>query len=191
MTLDTVIVIASIMAATVSLVVTLVVVVKGRRNIRLRITEEQRTNQRRGLILLIGPQKGASPSTIEYHLPVLQHCWLIGTHQSLITAEQLAHSYPSVVCHWGEGPYLVNPDEITSTYKSVSHILEIERQKAGIEISEVIADITGGLKPMTAGLTLACIDHKCNMQYMKAPRDASGIIVPGGTPVPIKIDVAF
>jgi hypothetical protein len=103
----------------------------------------------------------------------------------------LRGAYPTVVFHWDPTVYLIDPDEITSTYALVSRILDEEVPGAGLQTAKVIADITGGTKPMTAGLTLACIDHKCNMQYMKTPRNEAGQPVHGATPVPIKIDATF
>jgi hypothetical protein len=191
MTLETLIVVASVIATTISLTVTVAVLLRLRRRPQLRIREELRPNRRRGLVLLIGPLKGASSAAIEYHLPVLQHCWLVGTKESSHTAQQLANSYSNITFHWQEDIYLVDPDLLTSTYSSVSHILDIERPRMGIEFSEVIADVTGGLKPMTAGLTAACVERQCNMQYMKAPRDENGAIISGGVPEPIRIDISF
>jgi hypothetical protein len=77
----------------------------------------------------------------------------------------------------------------------VVKILEVEAVKAGLKPNEIIADITGGVKPMTAGMTLACVARNRNMQYMKVPRDKTGQVIPGVTPepirVPIRIDTAF
>lgn len=160
---------------------------------RVGIREEQQPGKRAGLVVLLGPTEASAPAAIEYHLPALQHCWLIATPQALKTAAALAERYHTRIrhVHWGEPRYLVDPDQIQSTYNLVVRIFDEEAVAAGLETGAVIADITGGMKPMTAGMALACLARNREMQYMKAPRDPSGQIVEGAEPVPIRIDATF
>jgi hypothetical protein len=190
MILETIVFAVAFMAMAVSIISTLIAL-KSRSKIKIHIKEEYKPDKRTGLLLLIGPAKGAAPAAIEYHRPKLRHCWLIGTKDSLPTVQQLIKIYQEITFYWGKPDYLVDPDEIRNTYEVVSRVFDIEVSKAGLRNSDVIADITGGLKPMTAGMVLACVDHKCNMQYMKAPRNEAGEVIYGGIHVPIKIDTTL
>lgn len=156
------------------------------------IKEEHKPGKRAGLILLVGPTEAAVPHAIEYHLPVLQHCWLIATSESLKTAAIIAERYGNRVrVYHGSPGYLVDPDEMKSTYNMVVNILDQATAEARLSITDLIADMTGGLKPMTAGMALACLARNATMQYMKAPRDASGQVIAGAIPEPIRIDTTF
>ena len=77
------------------------------------------------------------------------------------------------------------------TYTQVLRIYEEELPQRGLKAEEIIADITGGQKPMTAGMALACLAKNLDMQYMKARRNEQGepdLTVP---PEPVKIDTTF
>jgi len=54
-----------------------------------------------------------------------------------------------------------------------------------------VADISGGTKPMAAGMALACLARNRDMQFMKRPRDTSGHETPATTAEPIRIDTTF
>ena len=157
------------------------------------IREELKPNPRKGLIVLVGPTEASAPASIDYHLPALQFCWLIATVESLKTATKLYDDYrekaPQI--YWGAPNYVVDPDQIQSTYDMVVKILEVEAVNAGIKSSDLIADMTGGTKPMTTGMGLACLARNLDMEYMKAPRDSAGQIIRGAKAEPIRIDTTF
>ena len=182
--------IISAAAAIASVVSVLLTLIKVRRRIRISVEEGLKPEKTAGLILLIGPSMGSAPTSIEYHLPVLRHCWLVGTKDCSSTAKNLREKYQEVDFYWDEANW-VNLDEIKSTYDVISRIIEEESAKVGLNKDDIIADITGGVKPMTAGMTLACASYQYNMQYMKAPRSESGAIISGGISEPIKIDTTF
>jgi hypothetical protein len=160
---------------------------------RVEIAEALKPGPRAGLIVLVGPTPAAAPASIEYHLPALRHCWLIATGDSLKTAAELYDQYRDRVphIHWGQPNYAVDPDQMASTYKLVVRILDEEAVEAGLQRGDVIADITGGTKPMTSGVAIACLARDRDMQYMKAPRDAAGQVIEGAVAEPVKIDTAF
>jgi hypothetical protein len=151
---------------------------------QLTVREEDRPEQALGLILLIGIYKSSAPSAIEYHLPKLRYCWLMTSSEGVKTAQALARSYPNVEFYWGDN-YIISQDDVISSYRVSSNILNRDLSKIGLEKASLMADITGGTKPMTAGLVLACSQNKLSMQYMKSPRDSKGEIV--GDPLPIKV----
>jgi len=157
------------------------------------IKEEHKPDKCAGLILLLGPSEAAAPVALDYHLPVLRHCWMIATTASLKTAATLAERYRTrgIQVYWGEPNYVVDPDQLQSTYDLIIRIVEMEAMQAGLQPHEIIADITGGMKPMTAGMALACLARHRNMQYIKAPRDEAGQPLEGAPAEPIRIDTAF
>lgn len=157
------------------------------------IKEEYKPDKCAGLILLLGPSEAAAPIALDYHLPRLKHCWMITTTASLKTAALLAERYRArnVTVYWGEPNYVVDPDQLQSTYDLVIRIIEVEAVQAGLKPHEMIADITGGMKPMSAGMALACLARNRNMQYIKSLRDAAGQPMEGVPAEPIRIDTAF
>ncbi|MFQ5861458.1 MAG: hypothetical protein ACE5IG_07930 [Dehalococcoidia bacterium] len=159
---------------------------------RVGISEEMKPKPRRGLILLVSPHIGTARHAIEYHLGTLQACWLVASPDSLKVAEQLHDKYRDRIPYiaYGTG-YTVEADEVEDTYTQVLRIYEQELPQRGLKAEEVIADITGGQKPMTAGMALACLAKNLDMQYMKARRNERGEPDRSVPPEPVKIDTTF
>jgi hypothetical protein len=116
---------------------------------------------------------------------------MIASSGALETIKKLTDKYRDKITniYHGEPNYLVDPDLIKSTYDKLIHIIDVEAPGQGLARNQLIADITGGMKPMTAGMALACLARNLDMQYMKSPRDTIGEVI--GKPVPIKIDTEF
>jgi len=51
-------------------------------------------------------------------------------------------------------------------YHLVRSVFETRAKEVGLEREQVIADMTGGTKPMTAGMVLACTDLKMALQHV-------------------------
>jgi hypothetical protein len=132
------------------------------------------------LIVIIGTGRpGEDPLTqsaglaIAYHTAAqpheagLQVCWLIcsgGEHGSLHVAQALQATYKAQ----GLKAYLRpigDPFSMQESYNLVQRIYVEEVPDVGLREAEVIADFTGGTKPMSAGMILAC-GHSRPMQYM-------------------------
>ncbi len=104
----------------------------------------------------------------------LEHCWLLasaGADGSLPQAQALAdycatqnvRSYIHAVADpWG----------IQETYDLARTLYSDEVPAVGLSPTDVIADFTGGVKPMSAGLLLACVTVGAPMQYLYGDRDA-------------------
>jgi hypothetical protein len=60
---------------------------------------------------------------------------------------------------------VLDPTHVEETFALVNWIYTHELVAASLEEREVIADITGATKPMTAGMVLAC-GRRRPMQYM-------------------------
>jgi hypothetical protein len=161
---------------------------------RVGIQEGLKPEPRRGLIVLVSGAKATAPAAIEYHLRAgtLQVVWLIASVQTLPVAESLARDYRDHITavRWGED-YRVDPDRVEDTYNAVTRILEQEVGTYQMDPQHVIADLTGGMKPMTAGMTLACLAHNRDMQYMMAIRDEKGEPRRDIPTEPVKIDTTF
>ena len=160
---------------------------------RVDIEEEYQPSKRKGLIILAGPTEASTPHAIEYHLGTLEYCWIIATSDSINTASAMADRYRTEVplIFWGEPNYIVDPDQIQDTYDLVYRIAEEEAKEIGISSTQIIADITGGTKPMSTGMGMACLARDMDMEYMKALRDIDGKIIKGSIPEPIRIDTTL
>ncbi len=162
-----------------------------KRSGRVDIREKQVPRPRRGLILLAGPQKRSNPAALDHHLNRLEHCWIIATPESVGTATALFQEYGNrLEIHYGSG-YIVDAEEFAPTYDVVMRILSKEMQEAGLGVTEMIADITGGTKPMTSGMALACVACHIPMQYIKTNRGVDGQVSGDSWGIPIQVDASF
>ncbi len=159
---------------------------------RVSIAEEEKPDKRSGLILLVSPHPATAVASINYHLETLQACWLVASSGSMQTAQQLHDKYQGRIEHIFWGPdYEVDPDQVNDTYEIVCRIFDKEAPNYQVFARRIIADITGGLKPMTAGMSLACLARNRDIQYMKAQRDAAGEPDRTIPPEPVKIDISY
>jgi hypothetical protein len=138
------------------------------------VPEDQRPSKHRGLIVLVGtgrpgedPMQQSAGIAITYHQPVLKTCWLIATAgeggslpvaQKLEEQCRLAGIQPHVLA-------VADPFSVQESYDLVVHIYTQEVSKASLTEDQVIADFTGAVKPMSAGMILACGETR-PMQYM-------------------------
>ncbi len=124
-----------------------------------------------------------SYQAIVYHQRRLEHCWLIATSGeggSLATAQELAqHFGPAGIrsAIW----QVIDPAQVEETFALVDWIYTHELSAAGLAEREVIADITGATKPMTAGMVLAC-GRRRPMQYL--------VFQPQGPSLPLLLRLA-
>jgi hypothetical protein len=161
---------------------------------RVGISEGLKPEPHHGLVVLVSGTKATAPAAIDYHLSTgtLQVLWLIASDQTLDVAEALTRNYRDQIptIRWGED-YLVDPDRVEDTYSLVTRIFEREASHHKLDPEQIIADITGGMKPMTAGVTLACLAHNRDMQYMMAVRNEQGEPRRDVPTEPVKIDTKF
>lgn len=118
----------------------------------------------------------------------LRECWLItsptGT-KAYANALALKDAYPSVVTHLVE----IDPNDPEDVYHKVEAAFE-EAQRKGWSNDQIVADFTGGTKPMTIGMALAGAASEHNLEYMRArEHDESGRAKPeaGSDPVILKL----
>jgi len=165
-----------------------------RQGTELEPNESAAFEPHRGLVVLVSPGQGrSSQRSIERHLgragkPGVEHCWLLYTAQSKPEADELADRFG------GRGAaFTPVPVRDFASIHSAFHAVESAISQAmaeGLGRDDVIVDVTGGTKMMTAGATLACADRRVAIQYMKGKYDAGGRLVPDVDPIPIKVVLA-
>lgn len=117
---------------------------------------------------------------IKSHRSKLKHCWIVCTratgrsqNQSLdyapVFAEYITREVlPELQIHYGES-YSVELDDdaivCRNTYRLVKQIYK-EAKDHGLTKNELITDITGGIRALTVGAILACMDKDVDIQYI-------------------------
>jgi hypothetical protein len=147
---------------------------------RVLVPDDQQPTKYRGLMVIVGtgrpgedPLSQSAGLAIDYHTANrpgergLEVCWLIcsgGQHGSLDVAQTL-----QAICkERGLQAYLRpigDPFSVQDSYNLIQRIYTDEVPDVGLNEAEVIADFTGGTKPMSAGMILACGERR-SMQYM-------------------------
>ena len=146
------------------------------------VPEEERPPRFSGLIVLVGtgrkdikPEKLSHNPAIEYHLDCeeaggesVRVCWLIatgGVKGSVPVAREVRKRYESrcdkMILH-----VLNSAFDVQEAYLLVRRIYIEEAVEHGLTPEQIIADFTGGTKPMSAGIVLACREGRWPMQYM-------------------------
>ena len=145
------------------------------------VPKEQRPTRFPGLIVLIGPgREGTDPKSlshnpaIEYHLSreeaggePLRACWLIATageKGSVPVTMEVQKRYEDRCELIIET--LKDAFDLEETYQLVHSIYTQKAAEKGLAPDQIIADYTGGTKPMSAGMVLACREEYWPMQYM-------------------------
>jgi len=133
-----------------------------------------------GLIWLLGP------GSVDHLLFALKHhregggathCWLV--MQSGVEEIQQAYAAAAmaVLEHSLDTrlyPCYIQELEAQEAYRAVHTIFEREAAEEGMEPGDVIADITSGTKPLTAGMVLAALIGGRALEYVETERDEHG-----------------
>ncbi|MFH1635175.1 MAG: hypothetical protein ABIG63_14375 [Chloroflexota bacterium] len=132
-------------------------------------------NPHKGIIILVSPGNLYVPwQIIEHHQSALTHIWLLSTLASMSTANELLskikNQWPRIRVHSLEET-IVDADNIERTWEMVEKIYSVWAPDLGLQPCDVVSDITGGTKMMTAGMTLACASPERNMEYVYTPRE--------------------
>ncbi|MGC9469411.1 MAG: hypothetical protein ACP5HS_12520 [Anaerolineae bacterium] len=148
-----------------------------------------------GLIWLLGPGR------YEHLLFALQHhakggggdhCWLVMQEVPPVQeafgrlATDVAALETPVELH----PCYIQELEAQAAYHAVREILTRGLQDVGLRPGDVVADITGGLKPLTAGMVLAALAVDAPLEYVETKRDADGNPIRGTEHV-VLLDLDF
>jgi hypothetical protein len=165
------------------------------RSLHVDVDETRLAPTRAGIIWLFGP------AGFDHLLFALEHhhkgggalhCWLI-----MQNTQAVKKNYSEFLKHLNEKgfntqvhPIYISRLEAGEAYHAVRKILEEEAPKMGLKPEDVIADITGGLKPLTAGMVLAALTVGCDLEYVETERTSEGEPIPGTLRV-VVIDLNF
>lgn len=142
-------------------------------------------------------------TSIEAHAPRLTHCWLIATHaedtpatSSLIyvpVIERYLREVKGIQCTFHSGPsysLTIEQDDALVAERArtlVNQIFEEATQPPiNLPESKMVADITGGIRSMTLGMILACLDKQRRVQFVGVRYDENA--KPVGDLLPILFD---
>lgn len=165
---------------------------------RLAFTLEEDTPtppQRRGLVWILTPSGTQHTMVaIRHHygdgaeFNHLRHCWLIQqrnnakvTQERHLLEEQLQAAGIKVELH----TVSVEQLSVRSTYAALVQIVEEKIVGEGLSSGQVVVDITGGTKPMTAGLIFGALSTDTLLEYVETERDNAG------NPLPTTARVVF
>jgi hypothetical protein len=118
------------------------------------------------------------------HASQLEHCWLLSTTSkngpgtqktARLLAEYLKQNYKlSCQFHYGDD-LCVTMDEDTEilqkTYDIVKEIFEKAERSLGILGKEMVVNITTGVRSMTLGMVLACLDGERDIEFIGTKYD--------------------
>ena len=135
------------------------------------ISDRPNPPKARGLIFMFSTEETLREA-IAHHRPHLAHCWLLTTparqEQAAAAVEKFSPD-PTFTLH-----ALQDLFDSQGCYQVVAHIYRQEAPRLGIAPGEVIADITGGTKPMTLGMILACLEGDHPIEHVPTAYDATG-----------------
>lgn len=154
------------------------------------VKDRPRPHQYEGLIALVS-SRPVVEKAIAYHCPVLKCCWFIVTPETLTMAAEIQGQYldKGIRCHVRE---IKDEYDTEGCLTAVRHIFTVEVLDEGLTAKRVIADITGGTKPMTAGMLIACMSGEYAVQHTPSRYrydSEKGRRVPDGLLDPIEIDI--
>ena len=158
--------------------------------------ERVRAGPHPGLIWLLSPGSIDLPlSAIQYHQVAdsdarLRHGWLLITPGAQETFERLAARIDELGYGVELHPIALEATTIEATYRAVDRIYRVEAEPSDLRPDDIMADLTGGLKTMTAGMVMACLSHGRPLEYIESNRNAEGHPI-AGTQRVIKVGVDF
>lgn len=127
----------------------------------------------------------------------LRDCWsILSDHPAM---EETYERMSQEMERWGIRDVALHPvylpkAGVEDTHRAVRRIYEDEVVSQGLRPDQVVTDLTGGLKIMTAGALMACLPPSGKagpIEYLISRRDPlSGEPIPGSE-CPIKLDITF
>ena len=145
------------------------------------IAHLENPDKHEGLIFLFSREQTLREA-IEYHRDALRHCWLLVTPQMQDQAQQAIHNFPGIRFTLHSLSHHYNTQQC---YRTVQNIYAEEAPRLEIAPRRVISDITGGTKPMTMGMIVACLDGNRPIEHIPTAYDSLGR--PTGPLPPIQI----
>lgn len=155
------------------------------RQIGFRVEENTMTPpQRRGLVWVLSPSGTEHTMVaIRHHYGTgeefnrLRHCWLIQQRNNRKVTEErhtLEKELLDSECEVELHTVLVDELSVRAAYDALLTIVDNDAPAHNVPLSSLIVDITGGTKPLTAGLVLGALTTDCLLQYVETQRDLDG-----------------
>lgn len=153
-----------------------------------KIISKENPSKRKGLIVLVSNEPTLL-SAIRYHEGELKCCWLIVTQQAKDRGflNDVRRQVPPEI-HFEERG-LQDEYDAKECYAIVRGVYQDDVARFGLEPKDVIADITGGTKPMTMGMALACIEGEYPVEHVPAVYDDSLEAIRPLAPIEISYDI--
>ena len=118
---------------------------------------------------------GQTFKALYHHIKELKYCWLIYSDESGINIDIIEYFFQKELKNI-LNPKFIKIDNANDTKHIKEKIDDIYNDlPKDIKVSDVIADITAGNKPMTAGMILACSLEERNIEYIEQS-DSKNII---------------
>lgn len=121
-----------------------------------------------GLIFLFS-REDTLREAIQYHRPILKHCWLLVTPEMQDQAGQAVTHFPNIMFTLHPIPDTL---DTPLCYRTVRDIYTDEAGRYEIAAERIISDITGGTKPMTMGMIVACLEGGHRIEHVPTEYDA-------------------
>jgi len=150
------------------------------RTVRAVVDESRLAPPHAGLIWLFGPgQFEHLVFALKHHQRGggAAHCWLVMQEDFPPVKERfgqlsqrLAEERVTTRLH----PVYVGQPDVQAAYEAVREVFEREAAEEGLAPEAIIADITSGTKPLTAGMVLAALTAGGALEYVESERDTEG-----------------
>jgi hypothetical protein len=150
-----------------------------------RFLDKPNPAPRKGLIAFVSlTQRAHLDRAIAYHRETLKRLWLIATQEAQVRAAQIVAEYNKSGVQISIVP-LSEEWDLIKTKETVDQIFT--EQLDGLAEEDIIADFTGGTKPMTVGMVFACLTPSRSLQYVPAEYDRDRGVTPHD-PIEYKFD---
>jgi hypothetical protein len=165
------------------------------RGLEVQVDESRRAPAQAGLIWLLGPQINHLLFALSDHRKGggAAHCWLV-MQSNQESVQQAYDQLSSQVLERGWDtrlhPVYIEHLEAQAAYEAVRTVFSREAAEEALTPDQVIADITGGTKPLTAGMILATLAVGGTLEYVESDRDDKGYVIEGTQRV-VLVDTRF
>jgi len=110
---------------------------------------------------------GQTFKAINHHIGKLTHCWLIFSPQSGVNVDIINYFFEKIT-NKSLTPDFIKIDDSNNSKHIKEKIDSIYKDLPGdLQTTDIIADITAGNKPMTAGMILSCLHSDRNIEYIE------------------------
>jgi len=171
----------------------LLAAVARRRPPAVRLPDEERSDPQPALVMLVGlgpRERGPEWPVIEWHLQggVLRHCWLVVSPEGRAHADDLQFQLFERNVR-AEVIEIDGANQAASAHAAVVRSVG-EALGRAYTAEQVVVDITGGTKPMSAGAALACLEQGAVIEYLVSVRKPTGEHDPQARPQPMRISLS-